>query len=104
MSPGKNGKRHVRIIDLGIKDIPRRSFLSLKSYPPETFTFVTSFDLPDEKLFRRKNLGIHLAQIGTNYEIYLNGNLLKSEMYISPDGEIEKADQRDRSVRRKRQD
>jgi anti-sigma regulatory factor (Ser/Thr protein kinase)/PAS domain-containing protein len=87
VSASSNGRRSVRVTDLKL-DLPHRSFLSFKSYPAETFTYVTSFNFdrktnPPDRLY-----GLYLSQIGMNWEIYLNGHLLKKEMNTTEDGRI----------------
>ena len=68
--------------------MPRRAFLSLKKYPPENFTFLTSFtmDLDDPAL--NSFSGIFFANIGENWAVYLNGHLLRSEIHVNGKGEI----------------
>ena len=84
--PALTGKRSVRVEDLGL-DLPHRRFLSFKHYPPENFTYVTNFKI--NLIQKNKNFfGLYLSQIGLNWEIYLNGKLLKSEMHLRNDGEI----------------
>lgn len=81
------GRRSIRINEL-VQTKPARSFLSFTRYPSETFTYVTDFSLSEQQLSSGKILGLYLSQIGMNWEIYLNGRLIKSEMHIRQNGEI----------------
>ncbi|MCE9597673.1 MAG: ATP-binding protein [Spirochaetia bacterium] len=79
--PGSlNGNRRLQVRELTEH---RRSFLSWKGEKPEEYTFITSFHLdqsPDA-------LPALLAgRIGMNWEIYLNGKLIHSEMRPTPKG------------------
>ncbi len=88
--PGKSGKRSLNFMDLKIRDKPVRKFLSFKETPAYTYTFVTSFFLSERDLNENRFLGLFIKFIGVNWEVYLNGHLVKSEMYVSPDGNIQK--------------
>ncbi|HDP80554.1 MAG TPA: hypothetical protein ENN21_06910 [Spirochaetes bacterium] len=83
-----NGNRLVMVRDLPLEGIPRRPFLSLKRYHPMTFTMVTSFVMDSSWLAPNRLPGIHLAQISDNWEIYLNGRLVRGEMHIDKEGRI----------------
>ncbi|MBN1531861.1 MAG: ATP-binding protein [Spirochaetes bacterium] len=86
--PGRQGKRTVKVPELGLKDVHSRGFLSPASHPDREFTFVTSFLLDGNDLATDRILGIHLAAIGGNWEIYINGHLIRREMHRCPDGAI----------------
>ncbi len=86
--PGENGERPVRLDKIGFSRFTERPFLSLKKVKPEQFTYVTSFSL-SEKDIRDEILGLYLIRINFNWEIYLNGKLLKSEMHLDDTGRIE---------------
>jgi anti-sigma regulatory factor (Ser/Thr protein kinase)/PAS domain-containing protein len=88
IAPSQTGFRSVRIADLDMPGIPRRTFLSLKTFHPETFTLVTSFDIPDETFIKNNFLGLYIKMIAENWEIYLNGSLLRKEIFLNPDGSI----------------
>jgi len=87
VSPALTGKRSVRVIDLGL-DLPKNRFLSFRNYSPETFTYLTDFRIMLPQSDQNKFYGLYLAQIGMNWEIYLNGKLLRREMYLRDDGDI----------------
>ena len=84
------GKRKVKVRDLGLSGVPQRPFLSPKKYAPQMFTFVTSFNLPDEYKDNGALLAMKLATIGENWEIYLNGTRIRQEMHLNDDGSIAK--------------
>ncbi len=85
--PGNRvGGRPIQISELGLPGLPERSFLSLKRNAPEDFTLSTSFHLDAGEATSREVRGLYLAIIGTNWEVYLNGDLVRGEMHPGPDG------------------
>jgi DNA-binding CsgD family transcriptional regulator len=69
---------------LGLPGIPKRAFLSPWGRPEQEYTFAlpftTDIDTPIIPC-------LYLATIGINWEIYLNGTLIKKEMHLT-DGHI----------------
>lgn len=88
VEPGPEGVFPLRIVEMGLKDMPVHRFFSLQRNPDKNFTFVTSFDIPDDRVIREKHMGLFLAQIGINWEAYLNGTLIHGGMRLNPDGSI----------------
>ncbi len=89
MIPGvASGSRKVVLKELPLKCMPKRRFLSLKEYPPENFTFLTSFTMDEKSPDPNSFLGIFFANIGENWSVYLNGHLLRSEIHIDGKGRI----------------
>ncbi len=86
--PPERKDKSIRISELPIPGIPRRAFFSYAHHKPMTFTLIASFALPADADLSRKFLGLYVDQIAENWEIYLNGKLIKSEMHVKPDGEI----------------
>lgn len=89
--PGKNGERFVTLIDLPNK--PHRSFLDLRDQRAVEYTYLIPFSLTQEELasstVRMTPVpGIELGALGDNWEIYLNGKLLRSEVYLDGEGRI----------------
>ncbi len=80
--------KSMRIMDLPIAGIPKKTFFSYKHYKPETFTFIGSFYLKQNDDPGKLFLGIYVDQIAENWEFYLNGVLIKSEMHLDRNGEI----------------
>ncbi len=85
--PGNRGNRPVRVRELGLPGVPRFRHFSLAKYPVMEFTFLSSFKLSSSEL-DAGNLALYLAQIGLNWQVYVNGNLIREEMYLDPDGSI----------------
>ncbi len=81
-----DGTRPLRVSEL---TGPARSFLSAREYAVEEYTFVTDFPLTKAELQLPIVRGLYLAQIGMNYEIYLNGRLILAEMRPLPGGRIQ---------------
>ena len=85
--PGKKGDRSVIIRELKLEGVPEFKIFDFKKHNPETFTLVTHFFLKGQ-LKGSSSLGLYLAQIGMNWEVYVNGSLIKKEVYLNKDGEI----------------
>ena len=103
----ENPGRAIRMSELGFAGTAERKFLSMETAPPRSYTLVTTFELDSadfsddystEKLSREHpaNLALYIDIIGINWEIYLNGHLVRREVYRKPDGGIEK----ERNLRR----
>lgn len=54
-----------------------------------TYSFVTSFDLSRYKKLRLATLALKVPFITENWQVYVNGKLLRSEMDLAPDGSIQ---------------
>jgi len=69
---------------IGLSGLPKRAFLSPWGRPPQEWTFVLPFTMDvDAPIIPC----LYLATIGINWEIYLNGTMIKKEMYLV-DGRI----------------
>jgi DNA-binding CsgD family transcriptional regulator len=77
---------------LGLPGLPKRAFLSPWGRPEQEWTFALPFTMDtslmraDASLMRDGTPVIpclYLATIGVNWEIYLNGTLIKREMYLA---------------------
>ncbi|MDR0323735.1 MAG: response regulator, partial [Treponema sp.] len=80
------------IRDSSLPDMPKNSF-SFHEKPVEEFTILIQVEMDTDAMnFLDSDLsivpGIFLGQIGENWEIYLNGRLVRSEMHISESGQI----------------
>jgi hypothetical protein len=83
----------VAIRDLGLPDLPRRVFLSPFGVREREFTVLVPFQLEDKirAAFDSDTTsapGLFLVSIGDNWEVYLNGHLVKSEMHLNSGGII----------------
>lgn len=79
---GSKGNRPVRITEIDFKNTPKFSFIKPGHQTIENFTLISEFNLTERQL-NSHPLSIYLAQIGLNWEIYINGKLLKSEIHLS---------------------
>ncbi|WP_052299714.1 ATP-binding protein [Treponema primitia] len=83
----------VMIRDFGLPDLPRRVFLSPFGVKEREFTVLVPFK-PEDKILSALDSdttsapGLFLASIGDNWEVYLNGHLVKSEMHLNSEGSI----------------
>jgi DNA-binding CsgD family transcriptional regulator len=77
---------------LGLPGLPERAFLSPWGRPVREWTFALPFTMDvDIPLFSC----LYLASIGVNWEIYLNGTLLKKEMHLTGGRITEQHSERD---------
>jgi signal transduction histidine kinase/DNA-binding NarL/FixJ family response regulator len=78
------------IMNAPLEGLPRRFFLDPKGRKEEEFTYAVPFFLSAQKkeLLNNGSPGIFLNSIGDNWEIYLNGGLIRSEMYLDEAGRI----------------
>jgi len=83
---------------LGLPEQPKRAFLSPWGRPVQEWTFALPFTM-DAPLASAVDKPIspclYLASIGVNWEIYLNGTLIKSEMYLVQQRIMEQHSERD---------
>jgi len=81
----------LRVMDSPLPDLPARSYLSPWGKKAQEFTIVIAVEATNETIeFLSGDLsvvpGIFLACIGENWEIYLNGTLVRSEMHLDASG------------------
>ncbi|MCA1950507.1 MAG: ATP-binding protein [Treponema sp.] len=91
VSPSGDGKRSVRIIDY--PEYSKHSFLSLRTNKIEEFSYLIPFFITSKQYLSFTSqpngyLGLHLASIGDNWEVYLNGILIRSEIHRNLQGNI----------------
>ncbi len=86
--PAAKNQTSMRVNDLPFPDKQQRTFFSYKKYKNETYTFITSFQITKDETLKKDFLGLYIDHIAENWEIYLNGNLIKSEMYLDEKGDI----------------
>ncbi|HTX73685.1 MAG TPA: ATP-binding protein [Rectinemataceae bacterium] len=102
LPPTAGGDRNVRPIDLHLPGVPHRRPFSLASYPTMEFTYLIPFAV-SPAMARAVGAGaavtaaagvapslpgIHFAGLGDDWQIFLNGVLVKSELHLSHDGRI----------------
>lgn len=91
LPPAGAAGRTVRPVDLSLVGIPKRSFFSLDSFPTMQFTYVIPFKVSTDmaRLVGASTVpGMYFAGLADNWEIYLNGVLVKSEMHLAKNGSI----------------
>ena len=81
---GDPARKKMRIADQSLPEIPKRSFLSFDTNKPQNFTLVIPFI--NQNSYTSPGLYIH--RMGNNWEVYLNGNLIKREVYLDKEGNI----------------
>lgn len=78
--------RLARPIDINLPEIPKPEFFSFKSHDEMEFTYSIPFSL---KLPATNEVpGLHLVALGDNWEIFLNGELIRSSMDLDENGKI----------------
>jgi len=101
--PGGPVGRDARAGEIGLEGVPTRPNFSLATYPTMEFTYILPFELsaqaarlvgasaapaaPDKGAIPLVP-GIYLAGLGDNWEVYLNGALVQSEMHPLKDGRV----------------
>ncbi|MCL2759482.1 MAG: HD domain-containing protein [Treponema sp.] len=76
----------LRIKNSLLPDLPKRKFLSPKGSPEQEFTIIIPIEMSQEALLVMP--GMYLGYIGENWEIFLNGALVQSEMHLDESGKI----------------
>jgi len=77
---------------LGLPEMPKRAFLSPSGRPVREWTFALPFTMDeDTEMFPC----LYLASIGVNWEIYMNGMLIKKEMFLVNGRIMEQHSERD---------
>jgi signal transduction histidine kinase/CheY-like chemotaxis protein/HPt (histidine-containing phosphotransfer) domain-containing protein len=82
-----------RIINSGLPDLPKRSYLSPFGRPAEEFTIVFLIEIDDKALAHMSGSismtpGFSFAGVGENWEFFLNGTLICSEMHLDKNGQV----------------
>ena len=77
----------LRIRNSPLPDLPQRSFLSPRGLPAQEFTILIPIEL-DSAALGSAEPGIFLGYIGENWEVYVNGRLVKREMHLDGTGRI----------------
>ncbi|GHV41220.1 hypothetical protein FACS189490_07700 [Clostridia bacterium] len=82
-----------RIVNSGLSGLPKRAFLSPVPAKDAAFTITAMLNVSPENIsFLKRNPtfipGLFIGYIGENWEIYLNGNLIKSELHLDDNGNI----------------
>jgi serine phosphatase RsbU (regulator of sigma subunit) len=86
--PGNAGNRPLVIRNLGLDGSPKRSLFRLDHELPRRYTVAMRFTPGEGLLDSKTGIGLYLAQIGQNWQVYLNGELIRDETYLSEDGTI----------------
>jgi anti-sigma regulatory factor (Ser/Thr protein kinase) len=87
----KAGSYQIRILDVPLPGkTEKKSLFTLEEIPPLTCTIITSFTVPDRSVIEGRALGLWIPQIAENWQVYLNGTLIRSEVFLNRDGTIGK--------------
>jgi len=84
--PGSPGDRPLVMRDLGLPGAPERRLLPVGREAPRKYCVMLPFVAGEELLASRTGVGLYIAQIGQNWQIYLNGALVRDETYTAGDG------------------
>ena len=76
-----------------LPDLPKRRVLSPFGKPDEEFTIIIPIEMDSKDIaFMENNSsfvpGIYFAWLGENWQIFLNGHLVRSELYLDEAGQI----------------
>jgi len=83
----------LQIMKSPLQNLPKSKFLSPLEVMPEEFTIIIPIEMDSramEFIYGDVSVipGVYLASIGENWEIYLNGKLIRSEMHLYETGWI----------------
>jgi len=84
--PGNAGYRPLVMRELGLPGSPERSLFAIGREAPRRYCLMIPFVAGDALIASRTGVGLYLAQIGQNWQIYLNGSLVRDETYSAGDG------------------
>jgi len=93
--PGRAGNRPVLVRDLDLPGLGPLPPVRIVPEKPRVFCFITAFDADEQLLGSSSGVGLYLSQIGEDWEVYLNGSIIRSEVFLRRGGGIE----RERSLR-----
>ena len=85
LPPGKG--RSLAIRDIGLPGLGRPGLLDLGRGTPESFTIACTFDA-DIRTYDVSGLALRIPQIGEGWAAYLNGNLIRSELYTGANNSL----------------
>jgi sigma-B regulation protein RsbU (phosphoserine phosphatase) len=88
--PGHAGDRPIVVRDLDLPGLEKLPSFRLVPGKPRTFCFITAFNADEELLGSSSGVGLYLSEIGEDWEIYLNGSIIHSEVYLRKNGSIER--------------
>ncbi len=80
------GKRSIILSQTKGFSQNRKFSFRLKPEKVSHYTLMTKFILTGDFLKNNESPALYIASIGNNYEIYLNGNRIINEMFITSDG------------------
>jgi len=86
LPPAMKGGRLARPADMGFPDIPKPEFLSTETHDIMDFTYSIPFVLKVPEI--NEIPGLHLASLGDNWEIFLNGTLIRSSIDLKENDQI----------------
>ncbi len=90
LPPAGRAGRTARPGDFKLEGLPTRPPFSLETYPVMEFTYLIPFKASARMVeqLATKVPGFHFAGLGDNWEIYLNGRPVRSEIHLGQDGRI----------------
>ncbi|HTX72129.1 MAG TPA: hypothetical protein VMC79_04825, partial [Rectinemataceae bacterium] len=88
--PPHRGSRPVVVRDLDVPGLGPVSTPRILPGKPRKFCFITAFDVDEELLGSSSGVGLFLSEIGEDWEVYLNGSIIRSEIYLRRGGGIER--------------
>jgi PAS domain S-box-containing protein len=87
--PGTStNRRRLTIRKLDLDGVEKHRPFSLKSYPPESFSFVFDFNFPQKQNSVEGGYSLELGSIAYAWEIHLNGTLVEDYLHFKSDGQL----------------
>jgi len=91
LPPAGKAGRIARPIELELPGLPKRKPFSLANFPDLDFSYMIPFELAPaaaERYTSEAVPGLHFAGLGDNWEIFVNGKPVRSEMHRDASGRI----------------
>ena len=86
--PGDPDNRPLVMRNLSLPGSPDPTLFPLGKESPRRYCVMIPFTAGEQLLASRTGVGLYLAQIGQNWQIYLNGSLVRDETYTAGDGRM----------------
>ncbi len=78
--PARRGNRPIIIRDLALPGMPEKNLFPVLKGKKEQFCILIPFTVPPELFKSRTGIALFLPAIGQNWQVYLNGILIKNEV------------------------
>jgi sigma-B regulation protein RsbU (phosphoserine phosphatase) len=88
--PARPGNRPVVVRDLPLPGKEARTRFAISPARAQEYCMVCVFNADPELLETSTGVGLYLADIGKDWQIFLNGSIIQTEVYLDRQGAIER--------------